>query len=273
MHYRSIWISDVHLASRDCRADYLLSFLKHNKSDYLYLVGDFIDVWQLKRRWYWPQALNNVIQKVLARAKKGAKVIYIPGNHDECLRDFSGAQFGGVQISKQAIHVTADGRRFLVLHGDEFDAIVQHNRWMALLGDAAYGYLIWVNCMFNYMRRKLNMPYWSLSGYIKGRVKNAVRFVGAYEDAVVHFARKHNVDGVICGHIHQPAMKPLHGIEYCNTGDWIENCTALVEHHDGRMALVHWAKEWPDMTVGVASEVADDEDALEPEAVQLAEIR
>jgi UDP-2,3-diacylglucosamine pyrophosphatase LpxH len=257
--FRSIWISDVHLCSRDCRADYLLNFLKYNKAEHLYLVGDFIDVWQLKRRWYWPQTLNNVIQKVLSCTKKGTQVTYIPGNHDECLREFAGAQFGGVRIEKQAIHVTADGKRYLIVHGDEFDAVVQHNRWIALLGDAAYGYLIGFNNIFNWFRKHLGMRYWSLSGYIKARVKNAVQFVGCYEEAVVRFAKTHHVDGVICGHIHHPAIKELHGIQYCNTGDWIENCTALVEDFDGKISLVHWAKEWPDLYVDMES---DDEETV-----------
>ena len=235
------------MGSQDCRTDYLLSFLKHNKSEYLYLVGDFIDLWQLKRRWHWPQMFNNLIQKVLSKAKKGAKVIYIPGNHDEGLRSFVGAKFGGIQIAMQAIHETADGRRMLVLHGDEFDAVVQHNRWLAILGDAAYGYLITLNRMVNFVRRQFGMPYWSLSGYIKGRVKNAVRFITSFEEAVVHYAKKQQVAGVICGHIHQPTIKMLNGIQYCNTGDWIENCTAMVEHMDGRLELIHWMQTCPEL--------------------------
>ncbi len=195
--YRTIWISDTHLCSRDCRADYLLSFLKHTKAEQLYLVGDIIDVWQLKRRWFWPQPINNVIQKILSRAKKGTKVTYIPGNHDECLRDFAGAKFGDVSLEMDAVHTTADGKRFLVIHGDLFDTAVQHNRWLAVLGDAAYGWLIYLNGVLNFFRRLLNLPYWSLSGYIKGRVKNAVSYINSFEDVVVHYARSKGVDGVI----------------------------------------------------------------------------
>jgi len=206
-HYRTIWISDTHLCSRDARADYLLSFLKNTKAEHLYLVGDIIDVWQLKRRWFWPQPVNNVIQKVLSRAKKGTRVTYIPGNHDEGLREFAGAKFGDVSIVMDAIHTTADGKRFLVMHGDVFDAAVQHNRWLAWLGDAAYGWLIYANGVFNFARRMMNKPYWSLSGYIKGRVKNAVSIINRFEEVVVGYAHKQGVDGVICGHIHQPAIK------------------------------------------------------------------
>jgi len=258
-HFRTIWISDTHLCSRDCRADYLLSFLKHTKAEHLYLVGDIIDVWQLKRRWFWPQPINNVIQKVLSRAKKGTQVTYIPGNHDECLRDFVGAKFGDVSLKMDAIHTTADGKRYLVLHGDVFDAAVQHNRWLAVLGDAAYGWLIYFNGMLNFIRRLLNLPYWSLSGYIKGRVKNAVSYINKFEEVVVGYARQQNVDGVICGHIHQPAMKTIAGLHYCNTGDWIENCTALVEHADGRIELLNWLKDWPEIAIQAATEDEEDD--------------
>jgi UDP-2,3-diacylglucosamine pyrophosphatase LpxH len=246
-YYRSVWISDTHLCSRDCRVEYLLSFLKSVKCEYLYLVGDFIDVWQLKRRWYWPQAFNNVVHKVLAKSKKGAKVTYIPGNHDEFFRNFIGYQFGGVQIRDKAIHVTADGRRMLILHGDEFDMVVQYNKWLALIGSAAYDYLVTMNRVLNLGRRKLNMPYWSLSAAIKRKVKNAVTYIGKYEAAMVHEARKENVDGIICGHIHQPAVKQIDGLLYCNTGDWVENCTALVEDEDGKLSIIHWLDDWETM--------------------------
>ena len=241
--YRSVWISDTHLCSRDCRADVLLSFLKHTKCEYLYLVGDFIDVWQLKRRWHWMQEFNNVIHRILSKAKKGAKVTYIPGNHDEALRDFCGLQFGGVRIERDCIHTTADGRKFLVLHGDEFDCVVQNRKWLAILGSAAYDYLIYANRMLNYGRRRLGMPYWSLAHYVKTRVKNAVTYIGTFEAAVAHAAKKAEADGVICGHIHQPVLKDISGVTYCNTGDWVENCTALVEHTDGRLELIHWMPE------------------------------
>lgn len=261
VQYRSIWISDAHLCSRDCRADYLLSFLRCNKSRYLYIIGDFIDAWQMKRRWYWPQIMNNVIQKVFSKAKKGTQVIYIPGNHDEGLREFAGVHFGNIQVVRDTIHETADGKRMLVLHGDEFDAIVQHRKWLAVLGDAAYGHLIWLNRIVNAVRKLFGMPYWSLSGYIKVRVKNAVSYVGSFEAAAVRRAREAAADGVICGHIHQPALKQVDGLCYANAGDWIENCTALVEHLDGRLAIVNWVKDWPD----IALQMVGDEDTPEVE--------
>lgn len=268
-YYRAIWISDTHLCSRDCRVDYLLSFLKNNKSAYLYLVGDIIDVWQLKRRWHWPQTFNNVIQKILSKAKKGTQVVYIPGNHDEALREFCGAQFGGVQIARQALHETAEGKRILILHGDEFDSVVQHNRWLALLGDAAYGYLIYLNRMLNAGRRIFGMPYWSLSGYVKGRVKNAVNYICSFEEAVVHYAKQQKVDGVICGHIHQPAIKNLQGIQYYNTGDWIENCTALVEQEDGQICLINWMKQWPDLAKIANTEEEEPSDLVSKSLVEI----
>jgi UDP-2,3-diacylglucosamine pyrophosphatase LpxH len=255
-YYRSVWISDTHLCSRDCRVEYLLSFLKSVKCEYLYLVGDFIDIWQMKRRWYWPQSINNVVHKVLAKSKKGAKVTYIPGNHDEFFRAFVGHQFGGVQIKDKAIHTTADGRRMLILHGDEFDMVVQYNKWLAVIGSAAYDYLVTVNRVLNLGRRKLNMPYWSLSAAIKRKVKNAVTYVGKYEAAMVREARKESVDGIICGHIHQPAIKMIDGYLYCNTGDWVENCTALVEEEDGKLSIVHWLSEW-EREIGAVNSTPD----------------
>lgn len=245
-YYRSVWISDTHLCSRDCRADVLLSFLNQTKCENLYIVGDFIDVWQLKRRWFWAQDFNNVIHRILSKARKGAKVTYIPGNHDEAFREFCGMQFGGVRIEQNCIHTMADGRKFLVMHGDEFDCVVQNNKWLAVLGSAAYDYLIYVNRMLNYGRRRLGMPYWSLAHYVKTRVKNAVTYIGTFEEAVAREARKAKVEGVICGHIHQPILKDIHGIAYCNTGDWVENCTALVEHADGHLELIHWMQELTD---------------------------
>jgi UDP-2,3-diacylglucosamine pyrophosphatase LpxH len=243
VHYRSVWISDTHLCSRDCRAADLLGFLKHVKCENLYLVGDFVDVWQLKRRWFWPQEFNNVIHRILSKAKKGANVVYIPGNHDEAFRAFCGQQLGGVRIERECLHTTADGRTYLVLHGDEFDCVVQNNKWLAVLGSAAYDYLIYVNRVLNFARRRLDLPYWSLAHYIKTRVKNAVSYIGAFEDAVAHAGQKARVDGVICGHIHLPQMRSIGGLHYINTGDWVENCTALVEHADGRLELIYWLSE------------------------------
>jgi len=261
-YYRTIWISDMHLCSRDCRADSLLSFLKRHKCEYLYLVGDFIDIWQLKRRWYWPQTYNNIIHKILGRAKKGTKVIYIPGNHDEMFREFIGQQFGGVEIHQQAIHHLSDGRRLMVLHGDEFDLIVQNNKWLALVGNAAYDNLIYVNRVLNLFRRFFGMPYWSLAAYLKHRVKNAVKYIGSFEQAVVHEAKKKDVHGVVCGHIHQPVVKEVDGLTYCNTGDWVENCTALVEKENGVLEIIHWTKDGQDISHILFEEEDDSEEAL-----------
>jgi UDP-2,3-diacylglucosamine pyrophosphatase LpxH len=242
--YRTIWISDLHLGTRGCKAEFLLDFLRHTEADTIYLVGDIIDGWRLKKSWYWPQAHNDVVQKVLRKVRKGTRVVYVPGNHDEWLRDYTRLKFGGVEVVSEAIHVTADGRRLLVLHGDEFDAIVKHARWLALLGDGAYDVALWLNRHFNTARRRLGYQYWSLSAYLKRRVKNAMQYIVSFADAVVEEASRRGVDGVVCGHIHHAEMRELGGILYCNDGDWVESCTALVEHRDGRIELIDWTSEW-----------------------------
>ena len=240
--YRSIWISDIHLGTRGCKADFLLDFLKHNESEYLYLVGDIVDGWRMRRSWYWAQSHNDVIQKLLRKARKGTKVFYIPGNHDEWLRDYVDLQLGGVWLLDEAIHTTADGRRMLILHGDAFDGVVRYARWVALLGDWAYDNVLRLNHHYNIARRKLGLPYWSLSAYLKSKVKNAVEYVSNYERAVAAEAKRRGVDGVICGHIHQAEIRDIEGVLYCNDGDWVESCTALVEHADGRLEIVNWAQ-------------------------------
>jgi UDP-2,3-diacylglucosamine pyrophosphatase LpxH len=239
--YRTVFISDVHLGTRGCQAELLLDFIRHMECEALYLVGDIIDGWKLKGGWYWPQAHNDVVQKILRLARKGVRVVYIPGNHDEAARDFFGVHFGGVVVARDAVHETADGRRFLVTHGDEFDGIVQQARWLALLGDWAYRAVLGLNTWFNLARRRLGFGYWSLSAYLKGRVKNAVAFIDAYELALADEARRRGVDGVICGHIHKAEMRDIDGVAYINDGDWVESCTALVEHPDGRLEIVDWA--------------------------------
>jgi UDP-2,3-diacylglucosamine pyrophosphatase LpxH len=239
--YRTVFISDIHLGTRGCQAELLLDFIRHVECDALYLVGDIIDGWKLKGGWYWPQTHNDVVQKILRLARKGVAVTYIPGNHDEAARDFFGVHFGGVVVVRDAIHETADGRRFLVTHGDEFDGIVQQARWLALLGDWAYRTVLALNTWFNLARRRLGFGYWSLSAYLKGKVKNAVAFVDAYERAVADEARRRGVDGVICGHIHKAEMRDIDGIAYVNDGDWVESCTAVVEHLDGRLEIIDWA--------------------------------
>lgn len=240
--YRTIWISDIHLGTRGCKADLLLEFLKYTEADTLYLVGDIIDGWRLKRSWYWNQSHNDVVQKLLRKARKGTKVVYVPGNHDEALRDYTELQFGGVSVEMEAIHQTADGKRLLVTHGDHFDGIVTYAKWLAYLGDMAYGLALNLNTWFNHLRRKMGLPYWSLSAYLKHKVKNAVEFISDYERAIAEEARRRHVDGVVCGHIHHAEIREIDGILYCNDGDWVESCTALVEHFDGRLEILRWAE-------------------------------
>ena len=241
--FRTIWISDIHLGTRGCNAEMLIDFLDHVDSETMYLVGDIIDGWRLKKKFFWPASHNDVVWRLLKRARRGTRVVYIPGNHDEVFRQFSGLDFGGVKIKRQAIHTTADGRRLLVLHGDEFDAITMAHRWLAHAGDAAYNILMALNRWLNAFRRTFGMPYWSLSKHAKAKVKKSVEFISHYEDVVAHAAGIRGVDGVVCGHIHTAEIRDIAGIEYYNDGDWVEGCTALVEHHDGRMELLHWAEE------------------------------
>ena len=240
--YRAIFISDVHLGTRGCKAQYLLDFLKHNDADYIYLIGDIIDCWRLSKGWFWPQAHNDVVQKLLRKARKGTQVIYVPGNHDEPLRDYDDHDFGEVAVMNEAEHVTADGRRLLIIHGDAFDGIVRYAPWLAKLGDSAYTMALTLNHWFNRLRVAFGYPYWSLSAWLKSRVKDAVKFIGDFEHAVTAEAKRRGYDGVVCGHIHQAALKEIDGVLYANDGDWVESCTALVEHRDGRLEIVAWAK-------------------------------
>ncbi len=238
--YRTVFISDLHLGTPGCQAEALVEFLKHHPSDTLYLVGDIIDGWQLRRRWYWPQTHNDVVQKLLRRARKGCRVIFIPGNHDEFARQFLGQHFGGIEVMEEAIHVTADGRKLWIIHGDYFDAVVQCAKWLAYVGDNLYELSLRLNRHINSCRARLGLPYWSLSQYLKHRVKRALNFITAYEDAVAAEARKRGLDGVVCGHIHRAEIRMIDGVLYCNDGDWVESCSALVEHMDGRLEIVEW---------------------------------
>ncbi len=240
-HYRTIWISDVHLGTRGCQAEMLLDFLRATDSDRLYLVGDIVDGWKLKRSWYWPQSHNDVIQKLLRKARKGTEVIYLPGNHDEGFREYLGLEFGRVRIVNECVHDMLDGRRFLVLHGDQFDVVINYAKWLAFIGDQAYRTALALNTVFNWGRRRMGFPYWSLSAYLKHKVKNAVEFIGNYETALAEEARRRGVDGVICGHIHHAEKRDIGGVTYLNDGDWVESCTALVEHMDGRLEILRWA--------------------------------
>ena len=240
--YRTIFISDVHLGTRGCKASFLLDFLKHNDAEWIYLVGDIVDAWRLKRSWYWPQSHNDIVQTLLRKARTGTKVVYVPGNHDELLRSYVGLSFGQVKLAREAVHVTADGRRLLVLHGDKFDAVVRHAHSLALLGDWAYSVCLSVNTWLNVARRRLGFGYWSFSAYLKNKVKNAVNYIDNFEQTVAEEARRRRVDGVVCGHIHKAEIRTVEGILYCNDGDWVESCTAVVEQLDGRLEIVHWAE-------------------------------
>jgi UDP-2,3-diacylglucosamine pyrophosphatase LpxH len=241
--YRAIFISDLHLGTPGCQALELLEFMKAYPSDYLYLVGDIIDGWQLRRRWYWPQAHNDVVQKLLRRARKGCRVIFVPGNHDEFARGFVGHQFGGIEVVEDAVHVTVDGRRLWVTHGDYFDGVIQCAKWLAYVGDSAYEFTLKLNRYLNHLRARFGLPYWSLSAYLKHKVKKAVNFISDFEVAVAHEVRRRGHQGVVCGHIHRAEMREIDGVLYCNDGDWVESRTALVEHLDGRLELVHWGVE------------------------------
>jgi UDP-2,3-diacylglucosamine pyrophosphatase LpxH len=238
--FRTIFISDVHLGARGSQAERLLDFLRWHDADTIYLVGDIIDGWKIKSGLYWPQSHNDVVQKVLRKARKGARIIYIPGNHDEFLRGYYGTHFGGIEVVENAIHEGPDGRRYLVIHGDHFDLVVTQARWLALLGDKAYDTAIVLNRWFNAIRRLLRLPYWSLSQWAKQRVKNAVNYIGAFETTLAAEAGRHNTQGVICGHIHHAAIHDKFGVRYINCGDWVESCTAIVEHDDGRMEIITW---------------------------------
>ena len=218
----------------------LLDFLRHHEADAIYLVGDIVDCWRLRRGWYWRQTHNDVVQKLLRKARKGSKIYYVPGNHDDVLRDYTGTHFGGIEVVNRVIHEAADGRRYLVIHGDEFDVVVRYARWLAFLGDSAYTMALTANTGFNAVRRRLGLRYWSLSAWLKLKVKNAVNFIGEFEQALVHEARRAGADGVICGHIHHVAMREVDGIAYLNCGDWVESCTALAEHPDGRFEILRW---------------------------------
>jgi UDP-2,3-diacylglucosamine pyrophosphatase LpxH len=239
-HFRTLFISDVHLGSKAAKTDFLLDFLRTHEADTIILVGDIIDGWRLKRSWYWPQQCNDVVQKLLRKARKGTRIVYIPGNHDEFMRDFPGMHFGGIEVAERMVHEMADGKKYLVLHGDEFDVVVRNARLLAYLGDWAYDTAIAINVMLAAIRRRLGMPYWSFSAWAKLQVKHAVNFIGEFQRVVADEARRAEVDGVICGHIHHAVMEDIDGIHYVNTGDWVESCTAIAEHADGRLELISW---------------------------------
>lgn len=243
--FRTVWISDLHLGTRFCRVERLLEFLNSVRCDTLYLVGDILDIWALKRRWHWPKAHTEVVRKLLKADLKGTRIIFVPGNHDELFRAYHLLEFGGVEIRNEAVHITADGKRALVLHGDIFDAVVANHRLITLIGDWLYDVLLRVNVWFNNVRRWCGFGHWSLSSYIKHRVKKIISFIGSYEDAVVRYARGKQADMVVCGHIHHPEVRQLEDVLYCNCGDWVENCSAIVEHDDGRIEMLRFGFEGP----------------------------
>jgi UDP-2,3-diacylglucosamine pyrophosphatase LpxH len=239
---RSVFISDVHLGTRACQAESLLAFLREYPANHLYLVGDIIDFWGMSRSIHWSPAQNTVIQKVLKRARHGEQVIFVPGNHDEALRDYCETAFGDIRVEREYVHETADGRRFLLTHGDDFDQVTRHHRWVAILGDVAYNLLLSLNGWLSWLRRQLGIAgYWSLAGYAKRRVKTALQFIFDFEDSVIRHVRERGLDGVICGHIHWAALKEIDGLVYANCGDWVDSCTAIVEHEDGRLEMVEWS--------------------------------
>lgn len=240
--FRAVFISDLHLGTAGCQAAALLDFLKHHPSHTLYLVGDIIDGWQLRRKWFWPQAHNDVVQKLLRRARKGCRVVFVPGNHDEFARQFDGHNFGGIEVANEAVHTLLDGRRLWVVHGDYFDGVIQYAKWLAYVGDHLYEFILRVNRHFNSLRARMGLPYWSLSQYLKHKVKTAVNYVSDFEGAVAGEARSRGFQGVVCGHIHRPELRTIGGTLYCNDGDWVESLSALVEHMDGQLELVNWAE-------------------------------
>ncbi|MEQ8486231.1 MAG: UDP-2,3-diacylglucosamine diphosphatase [Pseudomonadales bacterium] len=241
-HYRTIFLSDIHLGTKGCQAERLLHFLKNHTCDRLYLVGDIVDGWRMKSSIYWPQAHSDVLRRFLTLCKRGTRLTYVTGNHDEFLRKYSDLVIGNLEVVDEAVHLTADDRRLLVVHGDEFDVVTRYHRWVAFLGDIGYTLLLGLNRYFNALRSRLGYGYWSLSAWIKHRVKRAVSFISEFEDAIVHQCRKRGFDGVVCGHIHHAEIRDLEGTTYMNCGDWVESCTALVEDEHGRFHILDWSR-------------------------------
>ena len=242
LRVRTVWISDLHLGTPGCQAGELLAFLRHVECETLYLVGDIIDGWQLRRTWYWPQSHTDVVQKLLRKVRKGTRVIFVPGNHDEFARKYVQHNFGGIEVADEWIHETADGRRLWVIHGDLFDGVIQCAKWLAHLGDTLYEFTLKLNRHLNSLRARMGLPYWSLSKYLKLKVKRALSYVGDFEAAVAREARKRGLQGVVCGHIHHAELRDIDGVLYANDGDWVESLTALIEHADGRLEIFDWSK-------------------------------
>uniref|UniRef100_UPI00403F9AAB UDP-2,3-diacylglucosamine diphosphatase n=1 Tax=Hyphomicrobium sp. ghe19 TaxID=2682968 RepID=UPI00403F9AAB len=240
LNYRAVFISDIHLGMRNSQATALIDFLKNVECQDLYLVGDIVDFWKVRRGPHWPQSHNDVLQKLLRKARKGTRVVFIPGNHDDGLRDYAGMNFGGVELRRDAVHEGANGKRYLVLHGDEFDVVVRYARWLAFLGDRSYDAALALNVPLNFMRRQLGLGHWSLSAFLKHKVKSAVNYIGEFEEALAGEARRRDTQGLICGHIHHANERMIDGIHYLNCGDWVESCTAIAERFDGQFEIIRW---------------------------------
>lgn len=244
LRYRTVCLSDIHLGTKSCKAEYLVDFLRHLRCDNLYLVGDVIDLWRLKRSgWYWPSMHNEVVRQLLTLAQNSTRVVYIPGNHDELLRDYAGTRFNEIEIAARCIHETADGRRVMILHGDEFDVVVCSNPWLGALGSLSYDTLLGLNHWINLGRRRLGLPYWSFATRLKSRLRNVNHYIATFEQTLIQSARRYQVDGIVCGHIHHPALRHEDGVLYGNCGDWVEHCTALVEDDNGRWSLLAWVED------------------------------
>jgi UDP-2,3-diacylglucosamine pyrophosphatase LpxH len=243
LRYRAIFLSDIHLGTKDAQTEYLLDFLRHTEAGHIYLVGDILDLWKLRSGWHWTRLNNDIVRLLIEKAEAGSIVNYIPGNHDELLRDYTGSVFRGIHLVNEAVHTTADGRRFLLLHGDEFDSVVINSPWLAHAGSWAYDGLLILNRHFNRLRRHLGFPYWSLSAYLKHKVKNAVNHISSFEQALAREAAGRGIDGIICGHIHRATIADVDGVTYANCGDWVESCTALVEDFSGKLSVLHWVEQ------------------------------
>ncbi|MEQ8348343.1 MAG: UDP-2,3-diacylglucosamine diphosphatase [Sneathiellaceae bacterium] len=254
--FRSLFVSDIHLGTRHCQAALLVAFLRSHGADHVYLIGDIVDGWRLRRSWYWPPAHADVVSTILGMGRMGSRIVYIPGNHDEFVRAFAGQTIANVEVLDHAIHELADGRRYLVTHGDEFDLVLQKAKWMAYLGDRFYAFALTTNTWLNLLRRRLGLGYWSLGAFAKRHVKGFVNIIGRFEDVVATEVRRRNLDGVICGHIHHAMSRRMNGIHYVNTGDWVESCTAVAEHHDGTLEVIYWADPAPPLRSGARSSPA-----------------
>lgn len=266
-HHRAIWISDVHLGSKHAQVPALLEFLRRNEAEHLYIVGDLIDGWELKRAWRWEESYNTLIQKILRKNRKGAKVTYITGNHDEFLEHYIGLRFGGVKLVRHAYHRGADGRRYLVIHGHQFDGLTHFNRLLERVGARLYNIILDINHWMNRVRRRLGFGYWSVAAYLKHKAKSSVKFITEYEEAMMNLARRRKVDGIICGHIHRAEMRPINGMSYFNCGDWVESCTALVEDFNGNFELIHFHNENPFYRPGGRARAHDPGPRLSRDAV------